>query len=253
MEKRLLVALAIVVMLLFLGATLPRSKNTGERIAEAIDSAQSYRISTQIWVKSEGVVDGTAVDFTEEVKAVGATDVSSQRMVMSAVAENALGVSETITLYLIGDTIYVKSGGQWAIQKAPQDYGVWERRYQLKQLANIINNSRLSLISQSADSTVFSVEPDRDLIVEYIREQANPSGYAPNQAADVGESLKDVKMNITVDEKTLLPSEFRMTTVMERGSLSRTTEILMEVWGYDKKVEISLPDEIPANLSQQAS
>ena len=240
MDKR--VAGVLVVLIIFTVIFLSSGQSLNKKIVSAIDGVESYRVSTEAYVTTKGVVDGVPVDSLQEVNAVGATDVAGRKMMVYAVSRGGAASEENMSIYLINSTIYTKSGDQWLIQKTPAGYDVWGSHYQLKQLARIINQSKLEVISKKDGILLIDVKTDRDSLVEFIKEQSVSSPL--QNAEDIANSLKEVHMNVSVNEKTMLPQEFRMSMVMGQSGLVRSTSIVMKMWDYGKNMDVSLPQEI---------
>jgi len=242
MDKGAVRVVLLLIALLLVFFVSQRQPNLRDELVSAIDDSGAYRISTEITVKTLGEFNGNTINQTDEIKAVGATDPIGRKMMMSAVTQDVEGKPETVTMYLIGNTLYMKTKGQWTIKELSADYGVWEKHYQLKQMARIIRKSKVREISRDSDIIAVEIKTDKKTILNYIKEQFTLDAYSPNKASVIEQSLKDVTMSALLDSTTLLPTEFRMQTVLELDGVTRSTTTVMKMWDYGKQIEVTLPE-----------
>jgi len=208
----------------------------------AVDEVESYRVNTSIKVTTAGVADGAPFAVTQVITGSGATDVAGKRMSMDMTLSQE-GASESTSLYVIDNKLYTQQAGVWLSQVVPESFGVWEKRYQIKQHARVLAGSEVSIIQETGDVIVLDAVPDAELMAEFIAEQINPLGAAGQDIEALKDLIKGVSVRVWVGKADLLPRRFEMKTVVEVRGVSRETDIVMDVWDYNTDLSITLPEE----------
>jgi len=172
----------------------------------------------------------------------GVMDMEAREMRMEWTVDGAAG-EQTVTQYVVGDTLYMKSFDQWYKQEMPEAV-FWESN-ELNQQADILNASSVDVTgTETYDGhtvKVLAVNPDQEEIKEIMAQGQNQLGEEFEVDEDTSVSDMEITQYVDVESQHVRYTEMRFD--MEVRGETTTVEMTMTFDEFDEPVDTSLPEK----------
>lgn len=229
--------------------------DVGAEIISAINEVETYKFISQITISTKGAVGDVPVELKDVISGTGAVDSPRKHMFfdvkVSSESSQAVAPTEnTMKVYFIDDTaVFVTDNGS-VQEKIPDSRLIWEGRTQLKQQAEILSVSNVTVEGteklKGTSTRVLSLNPPIKDLVTYLSQQASIGG-APLQISDeriddLTGMVDDVYIRMWVGETDNLPRKFAMQMTLSSDDLTRETTVIMEMWDYGVPLDVDFPN-----------
>lgn len=247
-QYTLIAVLLIVVAAFFLGEQT-NAENIRDLMVDAVNGVKTYSIKTDIWIMTTGIADAENVDVLQTVSGTGATDILNRRMFQDSVIASISPDErdyQNIRIYFIENITYIFQGNESLVQYIPNSDLIWSKRTQIKQQADLLDNSDVELLPEEDGQYVLRVKPDSKKLVKYITSESIAGIDSPtlstSQADKLASSIKHIDIVQWIEKESYLPSKFKMNILLEEGSIQRQTNITLYMSNYNEPVEIIPPE-----------
>ena len=198
-----------------------------EQSNQAMQDVDSYTFEMSMSMASD------QSDQTIDLGGSGAINVAEQRMRMEM---DVMG--QSITQYIIGQTMYINQQGTWIQQDVPQD-NIWEQQ-QLAQQQEILEQATVNFEGNTTidgtDVYELSVDIDEEQVMEIISQQQG--GALTEQL-----SLDDVTYTMYVAHDTKYLKRINADMSMSVQGQSVDADLEMTFQDYNGDISIELPPE----------
>lgn len=255
-SKKGLLFLAAIVILVVAGVLFNRVISVEKNIGDAISDVKYYKFKTNLSVSTVGIVNGSYVNMTIFIGGGGEANLVKKKMYMPF-RVNISGVSggrqiqasNDMVMYVIGDILYMNSGGQWFKQKIPEPDLIWNNQTHVAQQKRLIEDAELELIREEdvggVSSRLFKVKPSPTKLLEYIAQSGggNVPDLMEKNMDDLAEMVKDINILMWISKDGSLP--LKSLVNIKTGGENMTTELTVDVvlYDYDKPVDVTLPGD----------
>lgn len=172
----------------------------------------------------------------------GAMDVTNERMRMVMETE-MFGETVEITQYVVGNTTYIQSQGQWQRDDV-SDAGIWEQ-HQFEQQHDALEGADVTVTDtrtyEGHEVYVLDVRPDEQTLRELVQQPGANGDQMENVFDDV--EIHSMELVQYVDTETYHVRYFEMDANMTVRGEEVTMSMTMSFDDFDEPVDIELPAE----------
>lgn len=203
---------------------------------ETMDSVETAAFTMQMEMEMS--------DQTIDLSSEGVMDYESQKMRMEMEMGGMVG-EQSITQYVVNETMYVKAMGEWQKQDAAE-MNIWERN-ELSQQQALLENSSVEISDtrsyQGHSVHVVNVDPDEETIQEIMASggAGNAAGGEFGPAAQP--SVSDMAVTQYIDTETNHVRYSEIVVSMETMGEEVDMTMTMTFDEFGEPVDITLPDE----------
>lgn len=182
-------------------------------------------------------------DRTIELDSEGVMDLASEKMRMDVNVSGMMG-EQSVTQYVIGETMYTEMMGEWQVQEAPQE-NFWEGN-ELNQQRELLENASIEITDtrefDGHSVKVVTVDPDQETVEKIMAEGGTGSTAGSDFGPASQPSVSDMEVTQYIDADTNHVRYTELTAVMEVMDQEVTMTMTMTFDEFDEPVEITLPE-----------
>jgi outer membrane lipoprotein-sorting protein len=249
-QKTLFIVLGIISILILSGCideqkdTPPPAGLTAEEVRdksiEAIDNVKSYAFDMDMSISAPVKEQGKA---TMGMTGKGRVDIENKRM-YNKMDMGTMGMSTSTETYIIGDMAYIKSpSAGWMKKEA--DVGMWEAQDIVKSQKDLMKSIDVTLSGSEkvngVDCYILVMKPGRDELIQLLTQEIG--GTPGISATEIGEKIRSMEVREWIAKDTSLTR--RSVTVMQMEAEGKLVDmtIRMDIYDYNKPMNIELPKE----------
>jgi len=209
----------------------PTSAEAQELVEQATQSMQdvdTYTMEMSVEMSTNGQTLSLDTDSV-----INRTDKRAQ----VELSVNGMGQAQTITSYIINESVYVQQDGTWQSQQL-SDGQSWDSRDHLQQSRKLFEESSVRVVgNDTVDGTpvrVLEIDADQEAMLDLISQQRD------SISADV--SPTDVTLRQYVSTETNLTRKIEMDMQMGPSGQSASASVMIRFSDFGTDTDIAVPD-----------